>query len=162
GGLAVIDSPGAGGDNASAGTSNVAGSATSPACKQVCPTLSCASGNHVATLPGQCCPTCVLDPAGQACADGQKAYSAFRTALVSKYQALPCRIDSDCIVVEFTNDCETVCGGIELPSSQSSALVSMLNDAAAMDCATCGARESSCAVPPLGSCINQRCSTPSR
>lgn len=143
------------GDAASAGNS-ARGGAT---CKQVCPTVQCVSGYHVETAPGQCCPACVVNPAGQACNDGQIAYSAFMGATLTKYQSLACRVDSDCVAVNIINDCQISCGALAVLGSQQKAMVSSLDQAASMDCATCAARDSSCPLPGAATCINAQCWT---
>jgi hypothetical protein len=115
-----------------------------PTCRQACPTATCVSGYHLGTPPGECCPTCILDPAGQACEDGQKSYARYHDLMVAKFQALACQSDADCTGAQVMNLCESDCGGIAVLRSQAMQLQSVLNAEADVDCVSCGDQVSTC------------------
>jgi len=126
-----------------AGAGGVIGVAGVSGCgNEGCPAIACGPGFYSAVIPPACCPTCVPNTTNGECLKGQQTYFAgIRNDAVAKFQTLQCHVDSDCTIVAAVNQCESGCPNIPVLASESQSLLSVLNQAAMMDCSTC---------PPMG------------
>jgi hypothetical protein len=118
--------------------------------------VTCPSGTHLETPPGQCCPVCVKDPV-DACKQGQQAYYAFRMQLIDKYNSVKCITANDCSVVYESNRCTQSCG-TAFPRSLADSAQSNLKSFADTNCATCPPMPPPPCPAPFVYCIMGTCS----
>ena len=131
-------------------------------CCPICPDTGCGEcskpvceeNEHLETIPGDCCPSCVANPP-DACEEGQKTYAELRAALIDKYGSTGCKNSSECTLVAESNACAASCP-IALPTTTASNFTSNL-DNAARDCATCDSPEPSPCPSAIAACVNRKC-----
>jgi len=121
-----------------------------------CPDLDCEDGTHAETVPGDCCPSCLVNPP-DACEMGKQAYEQTREALLDKYGSLGCANSSECTVVGPVVDACAFSCPIVLPTVAASSYDDNLN-AAAEGCATCDVPlPIPCPMPGPAACVNGKC-----
>lgn len=153
----VGDAPGIGGTSVG-GTTNSGfggtGGTVTTGCDTGCPDVDCTRGQHLETLPGACCPSCLPGPSRE-CATGQESYTLLRNQLLDKYGSLGCKTDADCALVTEDNACMAICN-IALPSSTVMNYVANLNSYAS-GCASCDSPTRSPCQKASAACMNGEC-----
>jgi hypothetical protein len=127
---------------------------TSAVCPDIpCGLIPCGSDSHMEVLPGQCCPTCVMDT----CEDQRIAYERMREQLLEKYRTLGCMTHQDCGTYFERNACVIGCG-VVVPTAAFEFLVQNLNSFAAQTCAPeCSPQPWPCEQPGAAFCVNGSC-----
>jgi len=123
-------------------------------CQDECTDPGCKEGQHLETIPGDCCPTCVADPP-DACETGQALYADLKEALVDKYGSSGCKNSSECSIVYENNDCVATCG-VALPTSTVMNYTNNLDNYAA-GCATCSPPAPILCPASVAACVNGKC-----
>jgi hypothetical protein len=123
-------------------------------CQEECTDPGCKEGEHLETIPGDCCPTCAADPP-DACATGQEIYANLKDALIEKYGSSGCKNSSECTIVYEYNACASTCG-VPLPSSTAQSYSDNLNNYAA-GCETCPQPPPILCPAAAAACLNGKC-----
>jgi hypothetical protein len=122
-----------------------------------CATPICPTGFHAEVPMGGCCPTCVMGVSMQ-CNGAQAAYGAQRSALLEKYSAPSCMVDSDCTLVYESNACVSNCGEALPVATASSFTMNLMTLAGACDMACPPKAAPPCALL-TAACSNGKCTT---
>ena len=120
-----------------------------------CVALTCPSGMIPEILAGDCCPSCVTDPASL-CTSGLKSYASLRQQVFDKYASLGCKNSSDCTLVLESNSCAYVCN-VPLPIEMASAFAPNLSSSASTYCANCSPPAAVVCDSMAPACLNGKC-----
>ena len=121
-----------------------------------CKKPTCEDNQHLETIPGDCCPSCVADPP-DACEAGQASSAALRDALIEKYGSESCKNSSECTLVVENNACAVSCP-IALPTTTISNFTVNLENAAHA-CASCDVPDAPPCPDAAAACVNGECVT---
>ncbi|HEY2409556.1 MAG TPA: hypothetical protein VGI10_26310 [Polyangiaceae bacterium] len=141
---------GAGGTAGSAGTGGSAGGV----CVVSCISIACASGSHLETEPGMCCPSCVPD--SSTCADGQSQYAMLRSELLTP-DTSACMADGDCTFLYEPAACGYPCVSALINTWSGPSIQQKLNAFGQTACASCSSLSPPCPLLPATACCNGRC-----
>jgi hypothetical protein len=120
-----------------------------------CVPLTCPAGMIPEILAGDCCPSCVPDPASL-CTSGLKSYASLRQQVFDKYGSLGCKNSSDCTLVLESNSCAYVCN-VPLPIAMASAFAPNLSSSANTYCANCSPPAPVVCDSMAPACLNGKC-----
>ncbi|HEY4159943.1 MAG TPA: hypothetical protein VGM29_17650 [Polyangiaceae bacterium] len=140
---------GAGGTAGSAGTGGSAG-----ACVVSCISIACASGSHLETEPGACCPSCVPD--SSTCDDGLSQYGLLRNELLTP-DTNACMADGDCTFLYEPAACGYPCVSALINTWSGPSIQQKLNAFGQTACASCSSLTPPCPLLPATACCNGRC-----
>jgi hypothetical protein len=152
---------GAGGAGASGAGASSSGGASAgsgggnPCAGASCPAIACAKGLKYASVPGQCCGTCVPDP--DACSKAQFEYGYFRDQLLAAPGALSCSVNADCRYLSSNAACGAPCVSSAVSARAAAGIEQQLTQFATGNCSFCPAEQPPCSAPPAPLCIDGMC-----